>query len=25
MSKKVVGYKIHPFGTHIFEGVDIQG
>ena len=25
MSKKVTGYKVHPFGTHIFEGVDIQG
>jgi dipeptide transport system substrate-binding protein len=25
MSKKVSGYKVHPFGTHIFEGVDIQG
>jgi hypothetical protein len=24
MSKKVVGYKVHPLGTHIFEGVDIQ-
>ncbi len=24
MSKKVKGYKIHPFGTHIFEGVDID-
>jgi dipeptide transport system substrate-binding protein len=23
MSKKVSGYKVHPFGTHIFEGVDI--
>jgi dipeptide transport system substrate-binding protein len=23
MSKKVTGYKIHPLGTHIFEGVDI--
>jgi dipeptide transport system substrate-binding protein len=25
MSKKVSGYKVHPFGTHIFEGVDIEG
>src|SRR5262245_21714690 len=25
MSKKVVGFKVHPLGTHIFEGVDIQG
>ena len=24
MSKKVIGYKVHPLGTHIFEGVDIQ-
>jgi dipeptide transport system substrate-binding protein len=24
MSKKVVGFKVHPLGTHIFEGVDIQ-
>ena len=24
MSKKVKGYKIHPLGTHIFEGVDID-
>lgn len=24
MSKKVKGYKIHPLGTHIFEGVDIE-
>jgi len=24
MSKKVIGYKVHPFGTHIFEGVDIS-
>jgi dipeptide transport system substrate-binding protein len=24
MSKKVTGYKVHPLGTHIFEGVDIQ-
>ena len=23
MSKKVTGYKVHPLGTHIFEGVDI--
>jgi dipeptide transport system substrate-binding protein len=23
MSKKVSGYKVHPLGTHIFEGVDI--
>ncbi len=23
MSKKVIGYKVHPLGTHIFEGVDI--
>ena len=25
MSKKVTGMKVHPLGTHIFEGVDIQG
>ncbi|MEA2783344.1 MAG: dipeptide transport system substrate-binding protein [Rhodospirillaceae bacterium] len=25
MSKKVKGYKIHPLGTHIFEGVDVSG
>ncbi|HZT20740.1 MAG TPA: ABC transporter substrate-binding protein [Dongiaceae bacterium] len=25
MSKKVIGYKVHPLGTHIFEGVDIAG
>jgi len=25
MSKKVVGFKVHPLGTHIFEGVDIEG
>ena len=25
MSKKVKGYKVHPLGTHIFEGVDIAG
>jgi dipeptide transport system substrate-binding protein len=24
MSKKVIGFKVHPLGTHIFEGVDIQ-
>ena len=24
MSKKVKGYKVHPLGTHIFEGVDIE-
>ncbi|MEZ5830222.1 MAG: ABC transporter substrate-binding protein [Dongiaceae bacterium] len=24
MSKKVMGYKVHPLGTHIFEGVDIE-
>lgn len=24
MSKKVTGYKVHPLGTHIFEGVDIE-
>jgi dipeptide transport system substrate-binding protein len=24
MSKKVSGYKVHPLGTHIFEGVDIS-
>jgi dipeptide transport system substrate-binding protein len=24
MKKTVVGYKVHPLGTHIFEGVDIQ-
>jgi dipeptide transport system substrate-binding protein len=24
MSKKVVGFKVHPLGTHIFEGVDLQ-
>ncbi|WOI30769.1 ABC transporter substrate-binding protein [Sulfitobacter dubius] len=24
MSQKVDGYKIHPMGTHIFYGVDIQ-
>ena len=24
MSKKVSGYKVHPLGTHIFEGVDIE-
>jgi dipeptide transport system substrate-binding protein len=23
MSKKVIGYKVHPLGTHIFEGVDL--
>jgi dipeptide transport system substrate-binding protein len=25
MSKNVVGYKVHPLGTHIFEGVDLKG
>ncbi|HEX4572395.1 MAG TPA: ABC transporter substrate-binding protein [Dongiaceae bacterium] len=25
MSKKVTGYKVHPLGTHIFEGVDKAG
>ncbi|HEY1386840.1 MAG TPA: ABC transporter substrate-binding protein [Dongiaceae bacterium] len=24
MKKTVIGYKVHPLGTHIFEGVDIQ-
>ncbi len=24
MSTKVSGYKVHPLGTHIFEGVDIS-
>jgi dipeptide transport system substrate-binding protein len=24
MSAKVKGYKVHPLGTHIFEGVDIE-
>jgi dipeptide transport system substrate-binding protein len=24
MSTKVKGYKVHPLGTHIFEGVDIE-
>ncbi len=24
MSNKVTGYKIHPLGTHIFEGVDLK-
>ena len=25
MSKKVVDYKIDPFGAHIFYGVDLKG